>query len=280
MLLPGNAWADGTHLVSTLVTENLYMLSGDGGNIGLMIGDDGTFVIDDQMAPATPDLIALIDQLGGAHPRFLINTHFHFDHTGGNIALGEAGTTIFSHEMARTRLADGSDVPLFNITSHPMEHGGLPVVTFNDEMTLHLNNDTIRAVHAPHAHTDGDVMVFFETANVVHAGDVFFNGIYPLIDTHNGGSLSGTISAVERLLDQTDENTKIIPGHGALGSRDQLLDYLAMLTHTRDALGQLKSNGKTRQQVIDLRPLEQFDAKWAGGFFSTDVWTGMIFDAL
>jgi glyoxylase-like metal-dependent hydrolase (beta-lactamase superfamily II) len=143
-----------------------------------------------------------------------------------------------------------------------------------------LNNDTIRAVHAPRAHTDGDVMVFFETANVVHAGDVFFNGIYPVIDTHNGGSFLGTISAVEMLLDHTDENTKIIPGHGALGSREELLDYLTMLRHTRDALGQLKSDGKTRQQVIDLKPLEQFDVKWASGFFSTDIWTGMIFDAL
>ena len=161
-----------------------------------------------------------------------------------------------------------------------MANDGLPVVTFNEEIALHLNNDIIRAVHAPHAHTDGDVMVFFETANVVHAGDVFFNGLYPLIDTNNTGSLSGTIRAVEGLLDQTDENTKIIPGHGELGSRDKLLNYLAMLMHTRDALGQLKSDGKTRQHVIHLRPLEQFDAKWGKGFFSKDVWTGMIFDAL
>jgi glyoxylase-like metal-dependent hydrolase (beta-lactamase superfamily II) len=134
LLLPANAWADDTHLVSTKVTEGLYMLSGGGGNIGLMIGDDGTFLIDNQMATASPDLIALIDQLGGALPRFLINTHFHFDHTGGNVALGDAGTTIFSHEMARTRLADGSEVPLFNLSTPPVAHGGLPIATFNDEI--------------------------------------------------------------------------------------------------------------------------------------------------
>lgn len=279
-LLPACAWADETHIASTKITETLYMLSGDGGNIGLMTGPDGTFLVDDQMATASPQLITLIDQLGGETPRFLINTHFHFDHTGGNEIPGERGTTVFSHGMARERLADGSDVPLFNLSTPPMAHDGLPIVTFSTSMTFHLNGDTIRAVHTPRAHTDGDVVVFFEMANVAHAGDVFFNGMYPVIDTHNGGSLQGTITAVEMLLDHTDENIKIIPGHGALGSRDDLLDYLAMLRHSRDAVGKLKSGEKTRQQVIDLNPLAQFDAKWAGGFFSTDVWTGMVFDAL
>lgn len=280
IVLPASAWADETHLVSTKVTEDLYMVSGDGGNIGVMIGEDGTFLIDDQMATASPDLIALIDQLGGEFPRFLINTHFHFDHTGGNEVLGEKGTTIFSHEMARTRLANGNDIPIFNLSVPPMASDGLPVVTFKDSMNFHLNGDTIRAVHTPRAHTDGDVVVFFERDNVVHAGDVFFNGIYPVIDTHNGGSLQGTISAVEMLLENTNENTKIIPGHGTLGSRDDLLDYHVMLQYARDELGRLSNEGKTRQQVIDLRPLEQFDAEWAGGFFSTDIWTGMMFDGL
>ncbi|MGC1504033.1 MAG: MBL fold metallo-hydrolase [Sulfitobacter sp.] len=272
--------ADEIHLISTEITETLYMLSGDGGNIGVLIGDDGTFLIDDQMAPASPELLALIVQLGGETPRFLINTHFHFDHTGGNEILGGKGATIFSHEMARTHLANGSDIPLFDLSVAPMARKGLPVVTFKASMNFHLNGDTMRAVHTPRAHTDGDVVVFFETANVVHAGDVFFNGIYPVIDTHNGGTLHGTIDAVQMLLDHTDENSKIIPGHGALGSRDDLLDYLAMLTHARDELSKLKSDGKTRQQVIDLRPLAQFDAEWAGGFFSTDIWTGLMFDAL
>ncbi|WP_298922581.1 MBL fold metallo-hydrolase [uncultured Roseobacter sp.] len=278
--VPIPALADGPHLMSTKVAENLYMLTGDGGNIGVMIGDDGTFLIDDQMAPALPELLALINQLGGEPPRFLINTHFHFDHTGGNELLGGTGTTIFSHEMARTRLADGSDIPLFDLSFQPMASDGLPVVTFKDSMSFHLNGDIMRAVHTPRAHTDGDLVVFFEMANVVHAGDVFFNGIYPVIDTHNGGTLQGTISAVEMLRDHTDEHTKVIPGHGSLGSRDDLLDYLAMLQYARDELSKLKGEGKTRQQVVDLRPLDQFDAKWSGGFFSTDIWTGLMFDAL
>ena len=237
-----SASADKIQLMSTEITENLFMLSGEGGNIGVLIGDDGTFLIDDQMAPASPELLALIDQLGGETPRFLINTHFHFDHTGGNKVLGGKGTTIFSHEMARTRLADGSDIPLFDLSVAPMALEGLPVVTFKESMNFHLNGDIMRAVHTPRAHTDGDVVVFFETAKVVHAGDVFFNGIYPVIDTHNGGTLHGTIKAVQMLLDHTDENSKIIPGHGALGSRDDLLDYLAMLQHARDELSRLNSH--------------------------------------
>ena len=146
---PIPASADGAHLMSTKVTENLYMLTGDGGNIGVMIGNDGTFLIDDQMAPASPELLAVMNQLGGEPPRLLINTHFQFDHTGGNELLGATGTTIFSHEMARTRLADGSDIPLFDLSFPPIASDGLPVVTFKDSMSFRLNDDIMRAVHTP-----------------------------------------------------------------------------------------------------------------------------------
>jgi len=278
--IPEYGQADGDHLEAKQVTDNIYMLSGSGGNIGVMVGDEGTFLIDDQMANVAPDLMATIGQLGGEFPRFLINTHFHFDHTGGNEILGLGGATIFSHNNARTRLADGSNVPIFDLLVPPAPDKALPVVTFDDTMNFHLNGETLRAVHVPKAHTDGDVVIFFEGSNVVHAGDIFFNGIYPVIDTHNGGSLQGMIDAAEMLLDATDAKTKFIPGHGPLGSRSDLQDYLGLLLHTRDRLERLKRDGKNLEQVISSKPLAEFDAKWGAGFIPTDVWIGMMYQSL
>lgn len=279
-LLPVSGQADQAHLTVTEVTAAIHMIEGPGGNIGVMVGADGTFLIDDQMADVVPDVLAHIKALGGSHPRFLLNTHFHFDHTGGNAVITNAQTLIISHENTRQHLVDGNEVPLFDLVVPAADAHSLPLVTFEDAMTFHINGDTLRAVHVPNAHTDSDVMIHFERSNVVHTGDVFFNGIYPVIDTHNGGSLSGTIAAVETLLDMTRSDTVFIPGHGPLAGQDDIKAYLSMLRHAQNELTAMKAQNKTVEEVVAARPMKHFDSNWSGGFFDTETWVRLTYGAM
>ena len=179
---------DTVEIKADKLAGNIYMITGKGGNIGLLTGVEGSFLIDDQFAPLTPQIIEVVKSVGGDVPRFLVNTHFHGDHTGGNENLGKQGSLIMSHHAVRERLAKGSHIGAFGMTSGPANAAALPVITYADNMHLHINGETIRIVHAPSAHTDGDSFVVFEDANVIHAGDLFFNGIFPFIDAANGGS--------------------------------------------------------------------------------------------
>ena len=278
LAIPGISYAQNPKLEVTTLTENLYMLSGQGGgNIGLMTGPDGTFLIDDQVAPVGPALMEAIKTLGGDKPRLLLNTHYHSDHTGGNEAIGKAGTTIISHDNARKRLAEGTTLKAFNVTNPPAPAAALPIITFSATLHLHINGDTLRTVHFPNAHTDGDSVIYFEKSNVVHTGDIFFNGLYPFIDVNNGGNLIGTIQAVEKLIATTDENTKIIPGHGPLATRADLIAYQDMLTFANASMRDLKKAGKTLEEAIAANPLVDYDAKWGGGIFTTEVWIGLLY---
>lgn len=191
LLFAATAAAEEQKITPVTVAEGIYMLVGEGGNIGLFVGEDGTFLIDDQFAPLTGKILAAIKSLGGDYPRFLINTHFHGDHTGGNEKLGKGGALIFSHDNVRERLARGFSVEAFNMKQPGYAREGLPVVTFAEDIGFHLNGDTIRVIHVPNAHTDGDSFIHFKKANVIHAGDFFFNGFYPFIDVNHGGSLKG-----------------------------------------------------------------------------------------
>ncbi|MDY6974321.1 MAG: MBL fold metallo-hydrolase, partial [Thermodesulfobacteriota bacterium] len=204
------------------VTGQIHMIVGEGGNIGVFTGGDGTFLIDDQFASLTESIVASIKSVGGQFPRFLINTHYHSDHTGGNENLGQGRTLIFSHDNVRERLRSDSFIEEFNMKQAALGHDGLPVVTFSRDITFHLNKDIIHVMHVPHAHTDGDTLIYFEKANVIHTGDVFFNGFYPFIDINHGGSMKGMIKAVDKILSLADDKTKIIPGHGPLGDKEQL----------------------------------------------------------
>ncbi len=280
LTIPTTSFAQGPKLDVTTLTENLHMLSGKGGNIGLLIGPDGTFLIDDQMAPVGQLLKETIKGLGGEQPRFLLNTHYHFDHTGGNEAIGNADTAIVSHDNVRKRLANGTTILAFNATTPPAPASALPVVTFSETMHFHLNGQTLRTVHFPHAHTDGDSVVYFEEANIVHTGDIFFNGFYPFIDTENGGSLAGVIAAVEKLIETTDDNTKIIPGHGPLASRADLMAYLDMLSFANTRLSALKSAGKSVEQAIAESPMLDYEIDWADGLFTSGKWVGLIYPSL
>jgi len=274
------AQAEDVKIVPTAVTDQIYMLVGSGGNTGLFIGDDGSFLIDDQFAPLTEKIVQAVKSIGGEQPKFLFNTHYHGDHTGGNENLGKGGTLIFSHDNVRERLQTGYFIREFNMKQEGINSAGLPVVTFSNEMSFHLNGDTVRAIHIPHSHTDGDSIIHFSSANVVHAGDVFFNGFYPFIDVSHGGSLKGMIQGVREILLLSDENTKIIPGHGPLGNRAELQNYLQMLETAYGRLRKLKAEGKSVQEAMAAQPLKDLDETWGDGLFTSEKWIEIIYSGV
>ena len=257
---------------------NVHMLSGQGGNIGVCVGEDGVFLIDDQFAPLTQQILAEIRKLSEAPVRFVLNTHWHGDHTGGNENLGEAGAIIVAHANVRRRMSEKQFMEAFDRTVEPAPKGALPVVTFDQSINFHWNGEAIEVVHVPPAHTDGDSVVYFGNANVIHAGDLFFNGTYPYIDTGAGGNLAGMIQGVERILERSDGKTRIIPGHGPLGMRADLERYHTMLTSVRDRVAPMVREGRSRDEVIAAKPTADFDADWGGGFMQPDVWVGLVYD--
>jgi cyclase len=267
-------------IIPITVVEQIYMIEGEGGNIGLFIGGDGTFLIDDQFAPLTEKIVAAIKSVGGDYPKFLINTHYHGDHTGGNEKLGKGGTLIFAHDNVRERLSTGSFIEVFNMKQAALAREGLPVVTFSEDISFHLNGDTINAIHVPHAHTDGDSIIYIKTANVIHAGDIFFNGFYPFIDVNHGGSLKGMIKAVDKVLSLADNNTKIIAGHGPLGDKQQLASYRQMLGIAYKRLRKLKAEGKTAQEAAAAKPLADLESSWGDGHFKSDQWIELIYSGV
>jgi glyoxylase-like metal-dependent hydrolase (beta-lactamase superfamily II) len=267
-------------IMAVPLTEQIYMITGEGGNIGLFIGEDGTFLIDDQFAPLTDRIVAAIKSVGGEFPKFLINTHYHGDHTGGNENLGQGGTLIFSHDNVRERLSTGSFIAAFDMKREAISREGLPVVTFSEDISFHLNGDSLRAIHVPYAHTDGDSFIYFKKANVLHAGDIFFNGFYPFIDVTHGGSLKGTIKAVDKILSLADDNTKIIAGHGPLGDKAQLAGYRQMLSKAYERLRKLKAEGKTIQEAVAAKPLADLEKTWGDGIFNSDRWIEIIYSGV
>lgn len=273
----GSAAGDEVTIGTLPLTGQIYMLTGQGGNIGLFIGPDGTFLIDDQFAPLTEKILAAIKAVGGEQPKFLINTHYHGDHTGGNENLGRSGSLIFSHDNVRKRLVSGSYLEAFKMKSPAAAPEGLPVVTFGEDLSFHLNGETVHAIHVPHAHTDGDSFIHFQSANVIHAGDIFFNGFYPFIDVPHGGSLKGMVLAVERILALADGKTKIIPGHGPLADKAQLTSYRQMLGVAYERLRELRVAGKTVEEAVAAKPLADLEGTWGGGLFSGDRWIELVY---
>ena len=262
------------------VAKGIYMLTGKGGNVGLSTGKSGTLLIDDQYAPTAKKLLAAIAKKTSAPVRFVINTHWHGDHTGGNETMGKAGAVIVAHENVRKAMSKDQFIKTFNMKSSPAPDIALPVITFTENMTFHWNNDEIEVKHVPSAHTDGDSVIYFKQANVIHAGDTFFNKMYPFIDVTTGGSIGGVISASEKLLDLANDETKIIPGHGVLANKKDLQAYHDMLVVMQKRIGELKYTGKSRDVVIASKPTADFDPVWGKGFLKADVWVGIIYDAL
>lgn len=258
------------------VAPGLHLLTGRGGNMAVCTGPDGAFLIDDQYAPLTARIQAAVGALDPGPIRFVLNTHWHSDHTGGNENLGKAGALLVAHANVRRRLSTEQYMAAFKSKTPPSPEGAWPVVTFSDSISFHLNGQDIRAWHAHNAHTDGDAIVFFPKINAVHMGDVFFNGMYPFIDVSSGGSIDGVIAAVSRVLGVVDAQTKVIPGHGAVTDRAGLQAYHAMLVEVRAAMAKEIAAGKNLEQIQAAKPAAKYDATLGGGFIKPDKFVEIL----
>jgi len=260
------------------VNDGIHVLTGAGGNIGLVVTDDGAFLIDDQYAPLTDRIIAAVGSVTDQPVKFVFNTHWHSDHTGGNENLAEKGSLVVAHDKVRERMSTEQVMEFFGRTAPASPDAALPVVTFNEEVTFHLGGHTINAFHVPRAHTDGDSVVHLSEANVIHAGDVVFYGLYPFVDVDSGGSLAGMITAVERIAELADENTAIIAGHGGpVINREQLLGYHEMLTTVRERLGVAIDEGKSLDEIQAAGITAEYDEQWGGGFIPPDRWIELLY---
>ena len=257
-----------------------YMLIGEGGNIGVSTGEDGVFLIDDQFAPLTGKIKAAIAAVSDQPVRFLINTHWHYDHTGGNENLGREGVLIVAHDNVYKRMSVDSIIGAFDARIPASPKAALPVITFNDTVTFRLNGEELHAMHLQNSHTDGDSVIFFREANILHTGDIFSNGVYPFIDTSNGGSINGMIESARHLLRKVDDNTQIIPGHGPLSDKSDLQRYVEILTTYRNRMQKLIDDGKTLEEIIALKPNADYDATLGAGFLNPQQFAGIVYDSL
>jgi cyclase len=264
----------------TKVSGSVYMLEGAGGNIAASVGEDGIAIVDDQFAPLADKIRAALKGLTDKPLRFIINTHYHFDHTGGNLPLHDA--TIVAHDNVRKRLAtsnvlgNGGSMKM-DQPANPKE--ALPVVTFQHDVTLHVNGEEIRALHAPNGHTDGDSIVFFPKSNVVHFGDCFVRYGFPFIDINGGGSSKGMIAGLESALAQLPADVKVIPGHGALATVDDVRSFVTMLKETRGAVEKAVKAGKTLDQLKQEKVLAPWQ-KFSGQFVTTDLFIETLYNEL
>ncbi|NES23931.1 MAG: MBL fold metallo-hydrolase [Symploca sp. SIO3E6] len=272
---------DKPQLQTIPVTEGIYMLKTEqAGNIGVSVGEDGVFLIDDQLAPMTEQIRTAVSAISNQPIRFILNTHWHFDHTGGNENFGRAGVVIVAHDNVRQRMKVDHFIEALNMEIPASPSVALPVITFNDRATFHLNDDEIQAFHVDPAHTDGDSIIHFQEADVIHAGDIYFNGIYPFIDLSSGGSIEGMIAAVEKILAMAGEQTKIIPGHGPLSTRAELVAYRDILVTVRDQVKAAIAQSISLEDFIASKPTKDFDATWGKGFLTPEQFLTIVYTDL
>jgi glyoxylase-like metal-dependent hydrolase (beta-lactamase superfamily II) len=264
------------------VAPGVAVLFGAGGNIGLSHGIDGNILIDDQFAPLAPKIAAAVSSIDPDPVRFVINTHWHGDHTGGNEVLGKAGAVVVAQDNVRRRMSVDTFSKQQNRTLKATPKAGLPVVTFTQGVTFHLNGDDLQVVHVPHAHTDGDALVYWTNANVLHMGDTFFfRDTFPFIDRESGGSIDGMIAAVNRGLSIVKPGGKVIPGHGPVATREDLQAFRDMLVDVRAKVGAGVRAGRSKAAVIASKPAAAYSGKVAAtGFISPDRFVETMFDEL
>jgi len=263
---------------ATKVAGNVYMLQGSGGNIGVSVGDDGLLIVDDQFAPLADKIRAALKGIADKKLHFILNTHWHGDHTGGNVLFGPEAT-IIAHDNVRKRLATEQKSTVFNSTTPASPKEALPVITFNDSLSVHFNGEDIRAIHFPHGHTDGDSVIFFSQSNVVHLGDDFFAGRFPFVDLESGGSVEGLVKNIGELIGKIPADAKLIPGHGPISTLDDLKSYHRMLQQTTEIVRGKIAAGKTLDQIkTEGLPAEW--APWGAGFIKTDRWVETIYKSL
>jgi glyoxylase-like metal-dependent hydrolase (beta-lactamase superfamily II) len=262
------------------VARNLYMLMGSGGNIALSTGADGSVLVDTEYAPLNEKIRAAVKGAGGSDVKFVINTHYHGDHTGGNEPFGKAGALIVAHENVRIRMSTEQFMAALNQKIPPSPVAALPKLTFPTRATFHWNGNTVNAFHVDNAHTDGDSIVQFANLNVFHMGDTYVKDQYPLIDRSANGSLDGFISAAEAVLARSDSGTKIIPGHGELANKSDLQRFHDMLVTARASVKALVDQGKSEDEAVAAKPTAALDEQWGTGFIKADAFVRMAYQSL
>jgi len=258
---------------STPVAGSVYLLQGAGGNIGVSVGTDGVVMVDDQFAPLAVRIRVALKEITDKPLRFLLNTHFHGDHTGGNAQFG-TNATIIAHENVRRRLEAGGNVGGTEVQPAPKE--ALPIITFSDRASVHLNGEEIRAIHLPHGHTDGDSVIYFTQSKVVHMGDDFVTYGFPFVDARSGGSVQGMIDGVEKVLTLVPADVKIIPGHGQISTPDDMRKFVQMLKDTRALVAEAARQGKTAVQMKEQHLLAQYE-NLGKGFIKTEAWIDLLY---
>lgn len=284
LAVPATTFAQGRRMDGPLevspVRDGVYLLVMEpAGNVALSVGEDGAFIIDDQFEPMVPQIIDAVAELTDKPLRFVLNTHWHGDHTGGNGGLADAGAMIVAHDNVRERMSSPQYHLFFKAGSEPSADNALPVITYSETMTLHFNGDTVEVLHVPAAHTDGDSVFYFRNADVMHTGDAFINRGYPLIDVASGGTIKGTIEGINAMLEVVGPDTIIIPGHGPLADRKRMIEIRDMLVAARAAVVPLIENGMPLRQIKDAKPLAEIDKTWGGGFVRARAFVQIIYQS-
>lgn len=256
------AIASHLELSTTKLTDSMYVIHGSGGNVILSIGNDGIILVDDQYAPITEKMKSVIANITNKPIKFVINTHWHPDHVGGNEKLGEAGAIIISHDNVRKRLSNDQFFELINQTIPALSKKGLPIITFSDNMTFYQNNDEIRISYLDNGHTDGDSAVYFTQNNVIHVGDDFSDRAYPFMDLSTGGSIDGLISSLQSIISMIDNDTKVVAGHSGISNQTKVKDYVGMLIDVRSVISNMIKEGKTLDEIIQSKPTSQYDTTY------------------
>jgi cyclase len=260
--------------------DDVYMLSGPGGNILVLTGPDGKLMVDSSFAGAVPKINTALAAIDSKPLNLLINTHWHFDHTDGNDAFHSGGAAIIAHENCRKRLSTPQEIAAFQMHFDAAPVGAWPRTTFNDKFALYYDGEQVDLGYILPAHTDGDIYVKLQKANVLHCGDIFFDGIYPFIDPSSGGNINGMIAGSAQCLTQADAETKVIPGHGPLGDKSALTNYHDMMVTVRDRVQKQKAAGKTLQDVVASKPTADLDAVWGKGNVTGDFFTTLVYSTL
>ena len=267
-------------ITTTKISDSLYALDGQGGRMGVQVGPNGIFLVDSQFAPLSDKLVAAIKQVSPVPMRFLVNTHVHGDHTGGNENFAKLGVTIMSRPMLRQRLAKPSAPAAGGATPAPAPAGALPVVTYDSRSTVHLNGEAIELIPLPFAHTDGDTAVKFPNSDALMTGDVFRSVGYPNIDRNNGGSLKGMLEAFNTLIEAAGPNTKVLPGHGDITNRAGIVAHRDMAVAVRDRVAKLMKDGRTLPEIVAAKPTADFDQRTGNAAQSADRFVGQIYAEL
>ena len=269
---------DAVPVTSQRLRPDLHVLmSGRNGNVGVWTGIDGIVVVDDSLAPLAPRVLEAIRQIADGPIRFVINTHWHPDHTGGNELLGRTGGIVVAHDNVRVRMNEEQFIGLFDMRIPASPSAALPIVTFDESLTLHLNGDRLDVVHVDAAHTDGDSVLWWRAANVVHTGDVYLNGSYPFVDLDSGGTLAGLVAAVEAILTRVDDATIVIPGHGPVSNRRELAAYRDMIVTVGRRIREGVESGRSLDEVLASRPTAEFDAHHGQGFMTPTRLVGILY---